>query len=386
MLGVRFGSTFIILTLLSAVLPVWAVSGADIRALGLSARLDPAHRDARLQEIAGIMEQLPRERVLALQGDFQYALMLHVDEGIYDSLSPETIEAIDNALERCFTLDDIARDNTWEPLIYTYGFFNRDVSAGTIQEVLYEWSELPEEEKAPRYPTAIHVIDAVCKPVSMGPIGDEATTGSILSIVVPAMKAQFLDEPKPGTAFHPPSHACLVLVPLYLRWAEHPVHGALIREHLGSRAEFEELLVSRLIGGLPDGVPESHMLYGYYGYIGAYLANALARLDARAAVPALRRSLQVYEERGKQGRASAYTRRALIALGDEASRAVLESQLKENPKADTVIDTAVWLARNGRGEARSYGEALLGKALGVDPEAALSAILEQSLRRVQTKR
>jgi hypothetical protein len=336
-------------------------------------------RDARLQSVAAHLQALPPERVHKLQGDFQYALLLHCDPAIYDTLAPETIAAVDDGLEALFDLEDIGQDNHWEPLVYTYGFFNRDVTPGTIREVLAAWDALSDEEKAPRYPTYIHVIDAVCKPVSMGPIGDRATTRDVLEIVMPVMKAQLLREPAPGTAFHPASHACLVLGPLYDRWADDPDFGPLVREHLGTRDEFEAMMASPLPGGPDQETPLSDMAYGYYGYIASYLANTLARLDARSTIPALERSLTVHEARGAQGRAVAYTRRALLALGQPEAREAFEEQLADPGQRDDSVKTLVWLARNGQGETKAYAEEKLGDLLGSPPGDALETYFQQEL-------
>lgn len=365
-----------------AVLATASATGASpdgnaLRALGVEARLDPTVRDARLQELARHLQELPREEVLTRQNDFQYALMLNTDPEIYDTLAPETIEAIDNSLEGLFTFEDIDRDNLWEPLIYVYGFYNRDVTIAEIAQVLEKWESLSDSEKGPRYPTYIHVIDAVCKPISMGPMGDDDATREMLTLVLPALKTQFLQPPAPGTAFHPPSHACLILGPLYERWVDHEDYAALIEEHLGTRAEFEGMLASQLPGGLSTGPPPSHMAYGYYAYIGGYLANTLARLDARSAVLPLKHSLEIYEKQNEQGRAVAYTRRALLALGEPKSREAFEIRCSDPAQVDDCIKTAAWLARNGKNETRAYGKNVLRRLLDCPPEKALETWLRR---------
>jgi len=357
-----------------------AIESAQIRKLGLEARLHPELRDARMRELAARMTELGPDGVHPLQGDFQYALLLQCDPEIYDSLAPETIEAVDTALEGLFSLDDIDRDNHWEPLVYAYGFFNRDVTLESIQRVITKWEEFSDEEKAPRYPTYIHVIDAVCKPVSMGLVGDRATTGAVLGLVVPALKEQFLMPPMPGTAFHPPSHACLVLGPLYERWIDDPDFGPILRDHLGDRAAFEMLLASQLPGARDPEVTLSHTDYGFYAYIGSYLANTLARLNARSAVPALKRSMVVYTDHGAKGRVLAYTNRALLALGAEDERVVFEAQLNDPEQRDASVETLAWLARNGQGETRHFAEVHLGALLRCAPENALTEYFTQSLK------
>lgn len=355
--------------------PSWAMAevatGAQIRLLGLEARLDPTIRDARIGQLTDHMAALDVESIHAIQGDIQYALMLVADPEIYDTLSPQSIASVDVQLERLFDLEAIDRDNHWEPLVYAYGFFNRDVKIETIREVVHRWEALSESERAPRYPTYIHVIDAVTKPVSMGYIGDVQNTGAVLEIVVPLLKSQFLQPPAPGTAFHPPSHACLVLGPLYDRWIDHPELGAIIRKHLGTRPEFEAMLVSQLPGGLAGGPPPSHMTYGYYAYIGSYLANTLARLDARSAIPALQRSITIYTEHKAQGRTLAYTQRALLALGDPEARNAFHTMEAGPAEREKAIELAVWCARNGRDETRQFGLKYLGHLLQCAPESAL---------------
>ena len=366
-------------TILLAVLVITVTSWADtdtptasdIRRMGLEARLDHEIRDSRLQELAAAVTDLGPKGVLPLQGDFQFAFLLHCDPEIYQSLSPDTIEAIDNSLETLFNYEDIERDNTWEALVYVYGFFNHDVTPALIREVLTRWDELSDEEKGPRYPTYIHVIDAVCKPLSVGPLENAESTTAALELVILAMKQAFLATPKPGTAFHPPSHACLVLGPLYERWIDDETYGPVVKKHLGDRASFEAMMGSRLTGGLQSGDPESHVAYGYYAYIGSYLANAIARLNARSTVPALLNSLKVYEKHGSEGRVANYTQRALLALGETDARNVYESNLADPSKRDECMTLAVWLARNGQGETRIYGLEKLGQLLGCEAATAL---------------
>lgn len=359
------------------------VTGAHFRQLGLEARLDPAVRDARVQAIATLLRNLPAEQLHEFQEDIQFALLLQCDPEIYDTLAPETIAAVDQGLEALFSLEEVERSNHWEPLIYVYGFFNRDVTPDAIRDIIGAWDRLSDAEKAPRYPTYIHVIDAVTKPLSMGPLADAAMTREAMGIVVPALKAQFLLPPAPGTAFHPPSHACLVLGPLFERWYRDTDHGALVREHLGNRTEFEALMVSQLPGAPGRVTPLPELDYGYYAYIGSYLANALARMDARSAVPALRRSLAIYEAHGARGRVVAYTQRALLALADPEARAAFAAQLTDPAKREEHVATAVWLARNGQGETAVYGREKLGELLQCPPADALTNYFTMELHKLK---
>ncbi len=354
-------------------------SGTQIRKLGLEARLDGVNRDAILRQLSEGMETLPKARVHELQGDFQYALLLQCDPEIYATLAPETIEGVDAALEGLFDFEDIDRDTHWEPLIYAYGFFNRDVDPEAIEKVLSRWASLSDKEKAPRYPTYIHVIDAVCKPLSMGSVGDKQRTREAMMLVLPALKSLFTAKPKPGTAFHGPSHACLILGPLYDRWSEDPNLGPLVVEHLGDREAFEALLQSQLAGAQEKPDSLSALERRYYFYVGSYLANTLARQNVRSAVPALRKSLALYEGNGGNKRVKSYTQRALVALGDDEARAQFEKSLADSQSNGQAVKTLVWLCRNGQDETREYGQLLLGKYLKCPPDDSLEAYFQQQL-------
>lgn len=107
----------------------------EVRTLGIRARLEPDNRDRHLTELAATLKALAVEDEKALrmiERAFQYALLLSCDRDICDTLMPDTIEALDDALERLFTIEDINFDHRWEDLLYVYGFFNRDV---TVEEI-----------------------------------------------------------------------------------------------------------------------------------------------------------------------------------------------------------------------------------------------------------
>lgn len=352
---------------------------AEIRALGLEARLDPTVRNTNLKQLAQWMDSLSTDQVHKRQSAFQYALLLQCDPEIVSTLDPVAMKAVDKSLERLFDFSEIARDTNWEPLIYAYGFFNRDVSPEQIAKVLSKWESMSEKEKTPLNPTYIHVIDAVCKPLVSGELKDRATTRQALEIVLPALKDLFVAPPKPGTFFHAPSHSCLVLGPLYDRWINDEDFGPLIKQHLGDRATFENLLASQLVGVVEKETPLPPMEYRYYAYIGSYLANTLARLDARSALPALERSMQIYEREKAGGRLMKYTQRALLALGNEATRAEFEEDLMESAKQEASITTLAWLCRNGRGETKAYAEEKLGALLECKADEALQKYFEMEL-------
>ncbi len=356
-----------------------APTDAQIRILGLEARLNPAVRNANMMQLADLMKSLFPTEVHALQGAFQSSLMLQCDPDIFPTLSAETIQAVDESLEGLFDFTEIARDTRWETLIYVYGFFNRDVKPEEIKAVLARWDALSDKEKAPLNPTYIHVIDAVCKPLVMGELKDKETTIQALEIVVPGLHDLYLAKAKPGTAFHGPSHGCLILGPLYDRWIDDPEIAPLLLKLFGDRAAFETLLASQLVGAVEKDAPLSRMENRYHFYIGSYLANSLARLDARSAVPALERSFRIYEREKAQGREILYTQRALLALGNASARADFEEDLKSPAKRETCRNTLVWFCQNGRGETKTYGEEKLGAMLDCKPEAALTRHLELEL-------
>jgi hypothetical protein len=357
------------------------LTAADVRLLGLEARLNPEHRDSKLTELAGALQELGTHDQATLaerQDDFQYALLLAVDMVVYETLAPDTIAAIDRALESFITLDEIGRSNRWEPLIYVYGFFNRDVTAQQIKDVAALWDNIPESEREVNYPTWPHSVDAVCKPLSMGPLLDPGETLPALERAVPLLKELLLHEPEPGRAFHMPSHAALVLGPLYDRWVDDPEAGKIVRRHLGSREAFNDLMAGRLLAAAEaDPFMMPTWTHGFYAYSGRYLANGLARLDARNALPTLNETLIQYEKLGAAQTSIDYTRRALIALGDADQRRAMEGgDIAERMRL------AVWFARNGKGETKTYGLDLLGTLLGVPSNEALRTWFEQERDRL----
>lgn len=345
----------------------------QLRAQGLHARLDPATRDVRIQELAGwitTMNATDPEHLRAVQGDVQFALMLIVDPEIYATLAPETIEAVDNALESIFDLEEINRSTQWEPLIYAYGFFNRDITPGQIAVVRNEVAALTQDQRNKIYHVFPHTVDAVTKPLTMGGLESPEATREALALVVPMMKAALLQDAMPGRAFHPPSHAVLVLGPLFERWPADTPEGKIIRDHVATRDDLIALLMRQLSSvALPDREPD-RLERIYFGRTGRYAANALVRLDAREAVPALREEHTRFSTPAQEDREPVrYARRALIALGDPVERAALEATLQTDP--DTARDTAVWLCRNGHNETAAYGQELLAKLLDCTPEEAM---------------
>jgi hypothetical protein len=345
-----------------------------IRVLGLRARLFPEERDAAVQRLAksiAVLSASDTGRLRDLQGDFQEALLLVCDPGIYETLSPGSIEAVDAAIEGAVTMDDIKRDTDWEPLIYVYGFFNRDTNAGEIIKIQDQWVSMPATTREPYYPTYPHAIDAVTKPLSMGPLFDPQETARALDVSASLLRSMLMQQPLPGRGFHIPSHAVLVLGPLYDRWDDDIEYGPRVKQRLGDRDKFEALMAGQLVGAHPNCADLEEFAYDFYAYSGRYLANGLARLDARVAVPALRQSLEIYRARNAPDATIAYTERALAALGDATEQSKLEAAVAAGD--DDAISTVVWICKNAQGEGKVYGCGLLGEHLGVPADQALDA-------------
>lgn len=353
-----------------------------VREMGIMARLDPEKRDRLIVKIAATLEALGVEDekgLRSIQGVFQTALLLSCDRGIYETLQPETIEAVDDALESLFTIEDINRDLRWEPLVYAYGFFNRDLSVDEIIKVRDAIEALSGDARERMYPVYPHTFDALAKPLSMGPLTDASQTAKALGIVVPMLKDVIMDEAKPGRAFHPPSHAIIVIAPIYDRWADTAgPEGDVVRKLLGTRDEFIAMLISRLVGGVPNprDLPKFH--YSFYAFDGQYFANALARIDAREAVDTLKLSLEVYNENIAHPSLISYTQRALVTLGDPDARTLLEESLSQGNDTKA-IDTLAWICRNAQGEGKTYAEKTLARELNCKPGQALDMYLSKQL-------
>jgi len=357
------------------------VDPVEIRKAGLLLWIDSQQRDELLLRLARSIHHLAstdRAELKQIQLDFQDALLLATDSGVYESLAPQTIDAMDDALESVFDLSEIHRSTDWEPLIYAYGFFNRDVTPQEIKRVADAWVTIPISEREPLYPTYPHVIDAVCKPLAMGALtaGD---TLDALGVAIPILREQLLTPVSSGRSFHNPSHASIVLAAMYDRWTEGSDERNTIERHLGSRDSFIELLMSRLVGASSDLESLPVYAFRFYAYSGRYIANALARLDARVAIPVLRRSIEVYEIQAVDPLAISYSRRALVALGDSEAREALLLRLRSVESREDGVRELVWLCRNGRGEGLQFGRSTLAEQLDTTPELALRAYFEGEL-------
>lgn len=340
--------------------------------LALTARLHPKQAEAAVRQIAESLQSAAgdKDNLQRRQGQYQNALLLLCDHDVIGSLSIEAREAVDDAIEAAIGFDEI-RAGGWDRLAYVYGFFNHDVTPQQIEAIAKGWRNMTEAQRQRMYPPYPHLIDAVCKPLTVAGLADDEQTDRALRVAIPLLKEHAMGKPKPGRAFHPPTHAALNLGAAYNRWHDDPTHGPLIRELLGDRQQFEQLLTGRLIGAQPADSLD-RVAVGFYAYTGRYFANTLARLDARSAVPTLRRSLEVYRDKGVRGSTVRYTQRALVALGDAEQRRQLEAKLVANPQDQSVVRQLVWLCRNGRGETVQYAQGLLAKSLGCEPAEALN--------------
>ena len=354
----------------------------SIRHSGLTARANPERRNDAVQELAGWIKLLAgkdKVRLRSLQGAFQEALLLACDHAVYQTLTPATVRAVDEALETAFTLKEIGLSNDWNPLAYVYGFFNRDVTPEEIESVREGWLAIPEDEREPSYPTYVHLIDAVCKPLSMGPLSNAVETSRALAIAIPLLKSMLEQQPKPGRAFHVPTHAALTLAPLYDMWSKSEEFGPIIREFLGDRHQFVRLFTAQLVGNRSDRMYLSKADTNFYFYSGRYLANALARFGASEALPALRASMEVYRSKSAPQSTIHYTQRALIALGDQDARREFEDSIHRDADKQEEMKTAVWLCRNGQGETVEYGRRKLAEMLDCESKVSLEIYFKKRL-------
>jgi hypothetical protein len=355
--------------------------------LGLHARAFAETRDADLKQMAAMIEDLAardKDRLRQLQRSFEDAFMFVCDREVYDTLAPETIRAVSKAIASAVTYDDLARGTTWDSLAYAWGYFHRDVTPEAIQKVRDDWESIPDGQREPIYPYYVHLIDVVCKPLSMGALASDEATSRALAIAIPMLIPMLAQPPKAGYAFHPPSHASIILAPLYDRWADSAKFGPLVRRELGDREAFIKLETDQLLSRHADPRNLSPMEYRFFYVSNLYVANALARLDAREAVAALRETLAIGEEKRAPRNFINYMQRALVTLGDETLRRQVESlALLGDSSRAPAIETLAWVCRNGRGEALEYGRRMLGRALDCAPERALQVYFEGRLHEAE---
>ncbi|MDX1564790.1 MAG: hypothetical protein R3236_05250 [Phycisphaeraceae bacterium] len=353
--------------------------GRQLMRLALEARLDASVRNRNLKAIAEALRQDARksiDQVRANQSIYQEPLLLFCDRDLRPALSAEAVESVDEAIETALSLKALRRGG-WDRLGYVWGFFNHDATAEQIRRLSAEWAAMPEERREPHYPHFPHLIDAVTKPLSVGPVGDPKQTAAALEVALPVLKSFLMQPPKPGRAFHVPTHAALVLGPLHVRWAGTQPHGDIVRKHLGTRKELVDRMLGRLISARKNPENLSPQTLKYDAYTGRYFANVLARLNDRRAAGPLRKSLSIYRQHKLSSATIRYTRRALAALGDAEERRALQ----QADRTDR-MKTAVWLVRNGRGETVEFGRQLLGDHFNCPPERAMNAYWRMRLEAI----
>jgi len=226
-------------------------------------------------------------------------------------------------------------------------------------------------ERDPVYPSFVHLGDRVAKPVSVMRSREPEAMAELLAESIDLLLL-FLDQPiAPGRAYHPPTHAAMVLGPLLDRFGDDPVHGALVHDRLGKRDDFIEHLIAMLPGAQADPAGMDEVEYIWRRYVGTFLANVLVRLDARAALPELRATLDLWQARGATEPAIAGTTRALAGLGELGAREELLASDEPKP--------LLWLARYGTGEGQQWARRSLRPLLPGAPEDPLRAMWQATL-------
>ncbi len=329
-----------------------------IEALGCLARSDAGERDAALQAAAELLTQVSadKERTLRLQNAFQTAFLLCLDPPLFATLAPETVAAIDQAIETCFTLEELGTGDRWDPLAYAWGYFNHNLTADEMAAIRDRWAAIPVAERNPHYPYFIHIIDAAVKPLATIPLDDPERVRPLVEVGLP-MLVELLDQPvAEGYAFHPPSHAVIIVGQIHEHLSASPTLRPLVEQHLGDREAMLARLTDSLVGGKGDPAALSETEWRFHTYIGRYSVNALARLGDTAALPAIEQTLGAFAQREANRGVLAYTRRAAAALGN----AELRGELSD---ADLL-----WIARNCTGEPREFAETRLRQSLGVEAD------------------
>lgn len=348
-----------------------------IKLMGYMSRLEPSIRDDRLHELANYMNalnQVDRDKLKKLQEAFQESLLQFTGDKIISDLDRMWVEEIDNALEAVFTLDDIRKGYEWNSLVYVYGYFNHDITVKEIQDIANEWYHMPEEEKAKQFPTYIHLIDAVVKPLAYWEQPVLSETLDRLEVGVSLLANILKQEPAPGTAFHAPSHGLIISAAMYNRFQNKTMYSSRLTKNIGVKAVYGELLNSLSIGAHPDPGSIEKDLYRFYMVREYYAANALARLNWRfngVTSDILRKSLEIYEKQGGAEKTIHAVHRCMVALKDANARKEFESNL------DNRIEDLVWIINNGKDEAVDYATIMLAKAMNCPVDKAVELYYKQ---------
>jgi hypothetical protein len=363
-----------------------------LKIMGYESRIEPSVRADRLHEIAlrlQALNQVDRDKLKKIQGAFQEALMQFTDLDVIITLDLRSVEEIDNALESIFTLDDIRNGYEWNSLAYVYGYFNHDVTLEEIKTVSNGWDELSDEEKAKQFPTYIHAIDAVVKPLAYWEQPSRREMINCLDAAVPLLNKILNQEPASGTAFHAPSHAMLILGDMYMRWEQgtkfwegDSMYIARPTRYIGAKQAFGKLLNSMCIGSLenPDSLCKDE--YRFYAVREYYIANTLARINWRfngVSAEIMKKSLAIYEKQGGAEKTIHAIKRCMIALHDNETRETFAEKPMDH------VEDFVWIIRNGKLEAVTYAETMLAHEIGCPVDKAMEFYYKQLISDVKRK-
>lgn len=355
-----------------------------LRIMGYESIIYPELSADRLHEIAIRMlalNQVDRDKLKTMQQAFQDALMQFTFLEDFIKINRNSIEEVDNALESIFTLEDIKNGYEWNSLAYVYGYFNHDVTAEEIQQVSDGWDQLSEEEKAKQFPTYVHLIDAVVKPLAYWEQPSKREMLNALDAGVPLLKKLLTQEPAPGTAFHAPSHALIILGDMYMRWEQNSkywendsMYIARPTRYIGAKQVFAQQLNSMCIGSVenPDSLSKDE--YRFYAVREYYLANTLARINWRfngVTSDILRKSLSVYEKQGGAEKTIHAIKRCMASLKDK--------EIREEFSRNSIdhVEDYMWIIRNGKLEAVTYGTKMLAGLIGCPVDKAVELYYKQ---------
>ncbi len=369
-----------------------AATPESIKLIGYRARITPQVRDDSLHQIARYIKALnevDRGKLKSMQKTFQEALLLFTDFEVLfrhdmekELLHRGSIEAVDDALESVFTLEDIRSGYEWNDLAYVYGFFNHDVPVDDIKRVREGWETMPEEERAKQYPTYIHLIDAVVKPLAYWEKDSRREMNTALEEALPLLHDMLFMEPKPGRAFHAPSHAALITAPMYIRWFHEAGYNSRLTRTIGAKTIYGAKLIDLLLGHHPNPEEMKPDEYKFYTVREYYLANALARLNWRyngKTSERLHKSLEVFQQRGDAERTIHAVERCMAALKDK--------DIREKWEKDPLqyVDDYVWIIRNGKQEAVTYATNMLASVMGCPVDKAFELYYKQKISDMQRR-
>lgn len=357
-----------------------------LRIMGYESIIYPELSADRLHEIAIRMlalNQVDRDKLKTMQKAFQDALMQFTFLEDFIKINRNSIEEVDNALETVFNLEDIKNGYEWNSLAYVYGYFNHDVTVEEIQQVSDGWDKLSEEEKAKQFPTYVHLIDAVVKPLAYWEQPSKRKMLNALDVGMPLLNKLLMQKPAPGTAFHAPSHALIILGDLYMRWEEgtkywekDSMYISRPSRHIGAKPIMGRKLNEMCIGSLDNLDSISKEDYRFYAVREQYIANTLVRLFWRnngISSEYLNKSLKYYQKQGNADKTIHALKRALVALNDPDMRKEFEANPLDH------VEDFVWIIRNGKHESVEYAEKMLAQVIGCPVDKAVELYYKQRI-------